>query len=138
MGSHPGSRCARVWNVPEMEHVKDSVGIDANGTANGRSVCSVTGGVNQFGRGWRHGIILVGARERILAAFAANALGYVRTFLSDVAGLAWVGCVSLVNLGGVVRGSLERPVRVGPVSLRIGASFGLGGGGVALLARSIA
>lgn len=121
-----------------MEEVEDTVGVDSHGSSNGGGVgLEAAGRMRQLAHGRRrHGLRLVDVVHVVegdLAALAADALGDVDAGLGGVAGLA--------RVEGVVRGA-------GPLSLRVGASAvvgvpammaaRLGGGGVALLARSVA
>jgi hypothetical protein len=122
LASH--GRNGRTACLPEVEHVKDAICVDAHRPADGRRVGPEAHRVGELadGRG-RHGLLLLllvgGGQRRGLAAPAADALGDVDAGLSGVAGLAWVEGLGVVGGGG---GGIEAALRVGPLSLRVGPS----------------
>ena len=122
-----------------MEHVKYTVGVHPHGTAHRRRVGPVANRVNQLAnwRRWHLVFLIAFLHVRALATLPAHTRLDVDARLGRIARLARVESVCLVG-GRDAIPVAERPVRVGPLSLRVRMPVILGGCGVAFLAGGIA
>lgn len=128
--------------LPKMEHVKDTIGIDADSSADRWWVGPVADRMGQLSNGWRRHLLLLIliVDSRVPAALASNTRLNVDAGLSGIAGFTRILGMGLVGSGGGGGGGslIERSIGVGPLSLSLRMGFGLRSCSIAFFSRGIA